>query len=475
MQGGRRNMMKKLFVILLAMTLILGLAACAAGEQPSAVEEPAVNGGPVKTDAPAQPGDEGPEVVTYYCGIGAYLGLLEEQIDNWNATIGKEENIEIQLISDIQNITTNLEAQMKAGNFFDLFDGGNNPAWVLQGWVRDLNTIDNDELKALIDSYTPYIQNGVSVIDGKLVALPLQVINAKLAVNTDLFEKNGLEYPKTWDDVVACARIISENDTDDAMGFGWSNWSIAFRRFAMQNCIGSTGKGWYDPNTEQYDFSVFKPSIMAVKEMYDNNWMIGADDLGIDPIRARFSEGKVGMMVAYSYDVAVFTQQFPAQCNWTLVDLPTYEAGESPYYDVYMDFNNCSISSGVSDEHLDAVVKAFLFLNSDELNSVIYANGGIIPYKQDVINNTEVLIDVPQWPIMADISNYRSMSLYPDSLLPLEGDVYESVFQSVMHGELEFDEAVADMNERYNAAYQQLKDGNDIDLSLYHYDYSLKK
>ena len=67
------------------------------------------------------------------------------------------------------------------------------------------------------------------------------------------------------------------------------------------------------------------------------------------------------------------------------------------------------------------------------------------------------------------------MSLYPDSLLPLEGDVYESVFQSVMHGELEFDEAVADMNERYNAAYQQLKDGNDIDLSLYHYDYSLKK
>ena len=38
----------------------------------------------------------------------------------------------------------------------------------------------------------------------------------------------------------------------------------------------------------------------ALTTMYKNDWMMGADDLGIDEIRAQFAAGKVGMFPAPS-------------------------------------------------------------------------------------------------------------------------------------------------------------------------------
>ena len=244
--------------------------------------------------------------------------------------------------------------------------------------------------------------------------------------------------------------------------------------------MSSTGKGWWDPNTDTYDFSIFEVPMKAVAEMFQSGCMLGADDLGIDEIRAQFAAGKVGMFPAPSYDYGVYTAQFPAQCNWTVIDPPTIEEGEPPYKGVYLDRVGCSICAPAydnsSDAHKAAVVKAFCFLNSDELNSAIYSVGGMIPYKVSVIESTELSPDMgPQFAKFADISNYTSMSLMPDSLLPLEGDTYFTVMDEFMRGEIEWDDAVADLNERYNAAYQQLKDEGDIDLSNFHYEYDITR
>ena len=110
------------------------------------------------------------------------------------------------------------------------------------------------------------------------------------------------------------------------------------------------------------------------------------------------------------------------------------------------------------------------------MNSAIYSIGGMIPYKVSVIENTELSPDMgPQFAIFADIANYTRMSLFPDTLLPLEGDTIPTVMDEFMRGEIEWDDAVADLNERYNAAYQQLKEEGDIDLSIYAYDYDITR
>ena len=421
------------------------------------------------------------ETVQYYCSIGAYLIKLQEEVDKWNATTGAEEGVYIEIISNINTYSTDCQALMQAGTFFDLVDAGtSNDDWILAGWIKDLSTIDDEELKACIDGYSDYLVKGINYQGGILAALPLEVVPIKMAVNTDLFEKNGLELPKTWADVVECAKVITENGNGEEFGYGWSTWSACIRRLTFKESMSSTGKGWYDPNTETYDFSIFEVPMKAVAEMFQNGYMLGADDLGIDEIRAQFAAGKVGMFPAPAYDYGVYTAQFPAECNWTVIDPPTIEEGEPPYKGVYLDRVGCSIVAPAydnsSDAHKAAVVKAFCFLNSDELNSAIYSVGGLIPYKVSVIESTELSPDMgPQFAIFSDIANYTSMSLFPDSLLPLEGDSFFTVMDEFMRGDVEWEDAVADLNERYNAAYQQLKEEGDIDLSNYHYEYNIAR
>ena len=449
--------MKKFLALLLTLVLCMGLTAGFASAEDDV------------------------EVVQYYCSVGAYLIKLQEEIDKWNATTGAEEGVYIELISNINSYSTDLEALMQAGTFFDIIDTVyGNPPWVERGWIKDLNTIENEELQALIESYEPYLQNGINFQNGMLTALPLEVVPIKMAVNLDLFEKNGLELPETWDDVVECARIITENGNGEEFGYGWSTWTAMFRRLTFKATTSSTGRGWWDPNTETYDFSIYEVPVKAIAEMYQNGWMLGADDLGIDEIRAQFAAGRVGMFPAPAYDYAVYTTQFPAECNWTVIDMPTFEEGEAPYKGVYLDRTGSSIVASAYDnatpERQAAIEKAFLFLNSDELLSSIYAIGGIIPYKMEIIENTVVDENLgEQWTLFSDLTNYTSVFLYPDTLLPLEGDTSETVMDSIMRGDLTWEEAVPDLNERYNAAYQQLKEEGDTDLSVYAYEYDVSR
>ena len=423
------------------------------------------------------------QTVTYYCSIGAYLSTLQEEINKWNEGAGKEAGVYIQLESNINTYSTDLEALMNAGTHYDLIDAGTgNAHWKTQGWVQDLETIDNAELKALIDGYKKYLVNGVNYQkdgNGKsiLFALPLEVVPIKMTINKTVFDQLNLEAPKTWADVIECAKAITEGTDGKVVGYGATNWSAYWRRLHMKAFSSSTEKTWWDPNTETYSFGQYKEIILGLKEMFENGWMVGLDDLAIDPIRAEFAAGKVGMFVAPSYDFGVYTSQFVIgdAFEWTVIDVPT--VGDAPVAKgVWMDRVGCSIDAvnyGKADKaKQEAIVKAFCFLNSDELNSAIYAKGGMIPYKAELIASTKVEVTQPQWAQFGDIANYTSCVLYPDSVLQLEGDKYQDVFSAIVHGSVEWsDEVIADLEKRYNEAYAKAKADPDIDTSIYAYNY----
>ena len=489
--------MKKLLAMLLAAAMVLSLAACGSAEPaateaaPAATEaattaapatEAATEAAPAEAEAPAEITE-----VVYYCSVGAYLITLQEEIDKWNQGEGKDKGVYLNLISNINTYSTDLQALLEAGTHYDLIDvNTSHQDWIEKGWVVDLREIDDPELQDLVASYEPYIQPGINIQADHLHALPLEVVPLKMAVNTDLFEANGLELPKTWADVVECAKVITENgkgaapDGTDAFGYGATTWGSLWSRLTFKSSMSSTGKGWWDPNNETYNWMQYKVPAEAVKTMFENGWTLGMDDLAIDPIRAEFAAGRVGMFPAPSYDYAVYTSQFPAVCNWTVIDMPTIEEGEAPFKGVYLDRTGCSIDQVAYDEADEvkqaAIVDAFIFLNSDYLNGKIYESGGMIPYKADVIANATPNADLgPQWALFGDITNYTSMNLFPDSLLPLEGEKANVCFQNWCHDpNMAFEDVAQDCADRYNAAYQELKADGDIDLSAYVYDYDSK-
>ena len=495
--------MKKILAMLLSALMVLSLAACsapateanteAAAEAATQATTAAVTEAATEAAAEAETEaakEEPKEIieVDYYCNVGAYLITLQEEVDKWNEGEGKEKGVYLNIISNINSYTTDLTALLEAGTHYDLIDAGTaNPQWVEKGYIQDLSEIEDAELQELIQSYSPYLKKGTNYQQGVLTGLPLEVVPLKFAVNVDLFEKNNLEYPKTWDDVVECARVITENgkgaapDGSDAFGFGGTTWSGMFQRLVVQSSMNSTGCTWWDPNTETYDWSAFKKPLECVKEMYENGYMLGEDDLTVDAIRAEFAAGRVGMFPAPSYDYAVYTSQFPAVCNWTVIDMPTIEPGEAPYKGGYMDRNGCSIDQiayeDADDAKKAAIVDAFIFLNSDYLNGKIYESGGMIPYKLDVIQNATPNADLgPQWALFGDIANYTSLPLVPDGLIPLEGEKHESVLVSWCHTPgMDVQEAIDDLNTRYNAAYAELKEDGDVDLSSFAYEYNTKR
>lgn len=461
-------MKKRLMCVLLTLGM---LGACLAGCGGS--------GGEVQGDGAEGGQTEGAgdvEVVTYYCGVGAYLQTLQQEVDTWNAGEGKEKGVYIQLTSDIDNYGVNLKAMMQAGNFPDIYDYAyEHQDFTANGWNVDLRDIPG--LEDTIARFEPYMQDGVNYHDGKLICLPLEVIPVKFAVNTDLFEKNNLELPETWDDVVECARVITENGDGVDYGYGFTyQWSAGFRRLAMKASYSSLGKGWWDNNNAVYDFSVYEPVMEAYAQMYQNGYMFpDPAELSIDGIRSKFAEGHVGMIVAYGYDIGVYNEQFPAQCNWKVIDCPTYEEGEAPYKGVYLNRGGVGVTCGVTEERMPAVAEAVKFLYSEELYKKLYATGGIIPHDPSIAETTEMEREVTNWAEMCDLTNYAAINLFPDNLLAVEGDNSEVTFQTIMVGDGKFEELIPDLNERYNAAYQALKESGDIDLSVYEQPYDLKK
>ena len=478
--------MKKILALLLTVIMVLGMVACGTKTEttspaPEVEKSPEAEKSPEEEKAPAEEETVPTEVetVTYFCTTGAYLDTLTAAIEEYNAGEGKEEGVYIQITSNINDGNTANEILMQAGTFHDLSDGGYSESWVAQGWTKDLNEIDDPELQELIASYEPYMVDGVNTVDGILTALPLHVVPVKLAVNTDLLDQYGYEIPKTIDEMVDAAIGIYEKSGGESYGWGGTTWSVMIRRLLFKATVNSTGTMHWDPNTGTYDFSPFRKIIEAYAEMYQAGAVLGLNDLAIDPIRAQFAEGKVAFFTAPGYDVTVYTSQFPAKCNWTVIDFPTFEEGEAPYKGVYFNYPNASIIAPAYDNateaHQKAVVEAFKFLNSDELNSRIYSIGGFFPAKAEIVENTEVVVDIPQLPLMADTRNYTAEPLRPDKIIPLEGDTFETVMLDVIFGNITFDEAVADLNERYNAAVADAMEDPDINMDAYFYEWSAAK
>ena len=423
--------------------------------------------------------DKEVEEVYWFSSIGAYKALLEEEVANWNATVGAEKGIKIVMETQIDNYSTAAQTMMEAGTFPDILDAYGRTNWINAGWIKDMYEVEG--LEDLIARFDPYLAQGVNLDGDMLVALPLEVVPIKMVYNKEIFAECGLDRaPETWDEMVEYARIITEKGDGDYYGFGWTTmFSIAWRRQAFKATMSSTGVGYFDNTNAEYNFTPFKPVVDAVTQMYQEDSMFPSPlDQHIDPIRNRFAEGLVGMEIAPSYDIAVYNIQFPCDFDWAVADVPTYEPGEAPYKGVYLNRANVSISSAVPDDRMWAVVEVMKFLHSEELYAKLYSNSSIIPHEESIIASVKEAgfeNELKNWAEMSDITNFAAVNVFPDGLLTIEGDNFETVFTNIMLGETTWDAEIDALNERYNEAYQQAKEDGLINADIYETPYSLEK
>jgi multiple sugar transport system substrate-binding protein len=97
-----------------------------------------------------------------------------------------------------------------------LIDDPNAILFQQAGWLADLDAMYKKEGKSLDEDFistTIDLCRFPNNSSGKLMGLPFVGNVSLFAYRSDLFAKNGLPAPKTWDDVLTAAKKISANDS----------------------------------------------------------------------------------------------------------------------------------------------------------------------------------------------------------------------------------------------------------------------
>ncbi len=213
--------MKKISLILLTVCLLIGVFTGCAPTTP-AVEAPASDA-PVAdapaaeapaSDAPAQSGDK--VKLTFLANEQPQLPreLWQEIADKYMAA---NENVEIEMIyQPSANVTVRDHAKtlLATDQFPDVMVMASPGDFVPSG---ALLPFDDADLDIIQEQY-------ISKIGGKTYVVPYKIQVGGAFYNKKIFEENGLNVPKTWDEFVAvCDALVAKGITPIAMGVkdGW--------------------------------------------------------------------------------------------------------------------------------------------------------------------------------------------------------------------------------------------------------------
>lgn len=115
-----------------------------------------------------------------------------------------------------------------------------------------------------------------NTVDGKLVAVPQEVVAYGLFVNVDLFEKYDLELPETPKDLLKCCKVFQENGIDTPIGANrwWLENFVFAQAYADLYNGGNTEAEIEALNLGTSKYSDYmRPGFEFLKELIDRGYI----------------------------------------------------------------------------------------------------------------------------------------------------------------------------------------------------------
>ncbi len=402
------------------------------------------------------------ETITVWSDNAHEKELRDKQIAEFNEGIGKELGINIEYTVYGSNFTDTVKIAAQAGEAPDLFRSDSK-------WMQEF--VDSDFLVAIEDlpgsedilsRYSTLVANQAHVFNGKTYTLPYNLTTYGFVVNKDLFAASGLseaDYPKTWDDVREVAKKITEASNGQAYGFGIAPsalWTItSFYTMGAGQNIGHYG---FDYDTMQFAYSDYNPLIRAIDEIVaDGSVIPGYETMDADMLRAQFSAGTIGMLGAASFDVAVYNTQFPAEIDWEVIDIPTFD-DQAPQYKAFGNPTNLLVAGKKALGHPEKVLKVLEFFYSDENAAQMYEEGLYIPVRSEAIALATKEPDMKNFSAFASFDEIFTMAPVPDTLIQFEGDTYRDAISKMWTDPKvnDVETIMADIDAKYSTALEKV-------------------
>lgn len=339
---------------------------------------------------------------------------------------------------------------------------------VKAGIIRSIDDLVSPEVRAANEAY--FVET-INMVDGKLYTLPHVGHDFRLAVNLDAFEAAGVDPDgiKSYQDLIDAAKKITEwGETQEPKVYGFmlptGEWNWIWDGQYVGALTRYNGEWVYDFKTGAMNFeAVRKPMEMYLQMKADGSLFPGGVEMLNDPARQQFSEGTVGMILAASWDVGVFNDQFPAKINWKCVNLPTYD-GE---YHGQGNFSGGGyLTMNANAKNPEAAMKWFEYLINDENLEGYYSGGYGLPVRSEIAMNAKVQ---PSKTGFKDFANTEIDSIYPPTFpFPAPEPNWGNYMNQIMLGDITIDQAIEKCNMLYNAAIaEEIDMGGDLTPYVY--------
>lgn len=432
---------KSAFAVCCLLVVAVLLAACSSNNGANAGEETTENGGSAAKTK-----------ISYWTIDRHDMDYMQQVVDTYNAT--NEDNIEVEMKVMADNYNQAVEVAFASNQAPDIFRSGDFQTYVNKGYFAQLDTLLSEEFLAKFDGL---LAENIYTMDGHVYTLPNTGQFWRLIYNADLLEKAGYtEPPKTLAEMVEIAKKITEmGKADGVYGFA-SNFKSGsgFTRpaYAAGSLGSETSHEGYNFQTGEFDFGMYRDIAEALHQIkQDGSMLPGVESLDIDPLRAQFAQGKIGMYVNHSSEPAVYTSQFPTEINWSSALVPTKDGQING-----VSWVNAGGYIGISanSDKQEAAVKFLEYLYNTELRADYQEKGlglSVLPFVNEAAGKPE----------LAGIEGFlptKYDGIYPATPLSitetkLEGKKMSDVFtEYILTNNQDLDKAIADLNTRYGKA-----------------------
>lgn len=407
------------------------------------------------------------ETVTFWTHYSVNSEYQQQLIDEFN---NNNNEVEIEMTHVTDQYSDMLYLSMSSNDSPDIYmvTGPSMTKKVTQmEWAKPLNEFVTDEFKDRFIGDV-WIKNN-NVINGNIMMIPDQSATFRMLYNTELFKRAGIDkVPATFDEMREAAKKISALG-DDYDGFGLELSDTYQLDLAVFNGIGNYALGTlhgYDYAKGEFDYSVYKPVIEMFRGMkLDGSLIDGELLIGVDNVRARFGEGKVGMIPSVSWETSMFEEMNP-QFEIGVANWPTADGTPKGK-------NTLQISSGFAMSNFcekpEAAWKAIEFLSSEDFTGKLNAkNATISLLKADQGEKTEYANKLQPY-FMPNESDAVWPALVP--ALKMKGDFKGPVFTKLItESDTDIDAALKDLTDRSNEAFREACANGEINKDEYFID-----
>lgn len=294
----------------------------------------------------------------------------------------------IEIVSESvsgDELNTKVKVEAASGQLSDVFGYWGN--WSnIQHIVDPGLLLDIDEYvklsseKDLRARYSDAVWSLFSYKDGKTYGIPLVGFTSLTLCNKELFKKYNLEYPKTYDDLLAVSKVFNENGI---IPLAQSSKGGNPGHFFISSLIAQYPTGIDTLTKIKPDWSIDYPDVLnalkLIKDMKDKGVLpkdtISNGDWG--PHAALYDQGKAAMIYTQSWMISAISPELAE--NSEIIPFPQIPGGRDDYDQLmYEGANFGAVINKKSFEDTtktQAIVDFMDFLSSDDFQRILVGIG----------------------------------------------------------------------------------------------------